>query len=480
MTAGRYRLLGLAQARSAWFRDLSRWSTNAALPVEFVKCMAIEELRGPPRLGSGASRRSSSTAASPASTATWSTGPARPARRWSWSTTGAVASTGPRWVSTPCCPSRSTGPMLLSALDRVRAGHRGPRRSSPATALAPPPAGWRGRLVAVTGPGRRWRRRRWPWRWPRASARRRATRGWSCWPTSPCTPTWPCCTTPATSCPASRSWSRPTALDHPAVDQVRSHAFDVDGRGYDLLLGLRRHRDWPVLRPRAVQAAVDGLLRSYRLVVADVDADLEGDDEVGSVDVEERNVLARTAAARADLVLVVAPPTLVGLRRLVLHARRARTAFGVDRRPAAAGRHPGAAAGRGRAEITDAIGRRSSPGCGPSWPPTLALAGVRARAPRPRRAATAPPCRCPTAPGAARHRRRSRRCSTGPRSCRPASTPIEPVRGRAGLARLVGRRRRRPDERAPASAPVGQRPLKFGGPLLEEGPRALPWRPRWP
>ncbi len=95
-------------------------------------------------------------------------------------------------------------------------------------------------------------------------------------------------------------------------------AFDTEARGYDLVLGLRRHRDWPVLRPRATQAALAGLMRSYRLVVADVDADLEGDDEVGSVDVEDRNVLARSAAARADLVLVVAQPTVVGVRRLVL------------------------------------------------------------------------------------------------------------------------------------------------------------------
>src|SRR5262249_23670131 len=51
MSPPRYRLVGLARARSAWFRDLSRWATNAALPVEFVKCMAAEELTA--RLTSG-------------------------------------------------------------------------------------------------------------------------------------------------------------------------------------------------------------------------------------------------------------------------------------------------------------------------------------------------------------------------------------------------------------------------------------------
>ena len=103
-----------------------------------------------------------------------------------------------------------------------------------------------------------------------------------------------------------------------AVEQVHALTFAVPERGYDLLLGLRRHRDWTVLRPRAVQAAVDGLRRAYALVVADADADLEGDDEVGSVDVEERNVLARTAAAHADVVVVAGTPSLTGLRRLVV------------------------------------------------------------------------------------------------------------------------------------------------------------------
>jgi hypothetical protein len=140
----------------------------------------------------------------------------------------------------------------------------------------------------------------------------------------------------------------------PSVEQVRAHAFAVDGRGYDLILGLRRHRDWPVLRPRAVQAAVDSLLRTYRLVVADVDGDLEGDDDIGSVDVEERNVLARTTASRADLVLVVAPPTLSGVRRLVLQLDELhRFGVGADRLLTVVTRAPRRA--RARAEIADAV-----------------------------------------------------------------------------------------------------------------------------
>ena len=65
-------------------------------------------------------------------------------------------------------------------------------------------------------------------------------------------------------------------------------------RGYHLLLGLRRHRDWTAVRPRAFAAALDGLRRGFRIVVADVDADVEGEQATGSVDVEERNAIART------------------------------------------------------------------------------------------------------------------------------------------------------------------------------------------
>src|SRR5689334_18166126 len=47
----RFVALGLAQARSAWFSELARWSTSAMIPLEFVKCVTIEEVRA--RLASG-------------------------------------------------------------------------------------------------------------------------------------------------------------------------------------------------------------------------------------------------------------------------------------------------------------------------------------------------------------------------------------------------------------------------------------------
>ena len=79
----------------------------------------------------------------------------------------------------------------------------------------------------------------------------------------------------------------------PDNGQVRGCLWAQSGRGYDLLPGLRRHRDWTALRPRAMEATVASLRRTYAIVVADTDADLEGEAETGSLDVEERNACSR-------------------------------------------------------------------------------------------------------------------------------------------------------------------------------------------
>src|SRR3546814_3627994 len=45
----------------------------------------------------------------------------------------------------------------------------------------------------------------------------------------------------------------------PGPHEVRDLTWEVGERGYRLLLGLRRHRDWTAIRPRAFDAALDGL-----------------------------------------------------------------------------------------------------------------------------------------------------------------------------------------------------------------------------
>ena len=51
MATDRYVVLGLARARAAWFGQVARWATAAALPIEFVKTVSGEEVRA--RLRSG-------------------------------------------------------------------------------------------------------------------------------------------------------------------------------------------------------------------------------------------------------------------------------------------------------------------------------------------------------------------------------------------------------------------------------------------
>jgi len=94
----------------------------------------------------------------------------------------------------------------------------------------------------------------------------------------------------------------------PEAAAVRGFALPVPTRGYDLLAGLRSPRSWTVLAPRAFVAALDSLRRAYAAVVADVTADLEGEDDSGSTDIEERNLMARTAVSLADVVFVVSVP----------------------------------------------------------------------------------------------------------------------------------------------------------------------------
>ena len=45
MAGERYVVLGLAPARSAWFRSVGLWANSGALPAEFLKCMSAEEMR---------------------------------------------------------------------------------------------------------------------------------------------------------------------------------------------------------------------------------------------------------------------------------------------------------------------------------------------------------------------------------------------------------------------------------------------------
>ncbi|MCC5954199.1 MAG: hypothetical protein JJU45_19080 [Acidimicrobiia bacterium] len=96
-----------------------------------------------------------------------------------------------------------------------------------------------------------------------------------------------------------------------------------------LLLGLRHPSDWVTVRPAALSTALAWCAAAFEACVIDVDHDVEGEERTGSVDVEDRHRLARSALGWADVVLVTAPPDVRGIHRLSGLLRRLEE-FGVD------------------------------------------------------------------------------------------------------------------------------------------------------
>jgi len=108
---------------------------------------------------------------------------------------------------------------------------------------------------------------------------------------------------------------------NPSLEDVRNHFWFSAQHGYDVLPGLRQHRDWSNLRRRSTLAALSSVHQAYDIVVADADADFEGEIETGSIDVEDRNFLSRELATNADLVVLTSRAGISGLRRLLQSLR---------------------------------------------------------------------------------------------------------------------------------------------------------------
>jgi hypothetical protein len=311
MATDRYVVLGLARVRTPWFGAVAQWATSAALPLDFVKVVSLEEARARLRTGRPFSAllvdggltaldRDLVVLACRHGCAVIAVDDGRTARPWRELGVHAVL------------PADLQPQHLAEALRAVaRPIARGDGQALPTEPHPEPPGAWQGALVAVTGAGGV----------GRSTVALALAAGLAADPRDR-----------GLVLLADLALHAQQALLHDAGDvvpglpelveahrgaalgaaEVRSLCFAVPGRGYDLLLGLRRHRDWTALRPRAFDAARHSLRRAYRMVVADVDADVEGEAQCGSTDVEDRNLLARHTLADADLVLVVGLAGLAG------------------------------------------------------------------------------------------------------------------------------------------------------------------------
>lgn len=368
MSTERYVVLGLAQARSSWFRSMAQWANSGTIPAEFVKCVSGEEMRA--RLASG---RPFSAALVDAALPALDRDLVDAARA-AGCVTVAVDDRrgGSDWIAlgvVGVLPDFFDPKALLDVLS----GHAamiGRGDTLPGEAAPGQDAPWQGTVAAVCGAGG----------------------------TGVSTVAVALAQGLADDARHGRSvlladlaLHAEQAMLHDArdvvpgvqelveahrsrrvpPDEVRALAFDVHERGYQLLLGLRQARSWTAIRPRAFEAAFEALRGAYRVVVCDIDADLEGEEEGGSIEVEERHVMSRTAALRADVVFVVGLPGMKGLHSLVRVLNELRSVgVAADRVVPVVNRAP--KGGRARSEIAATLAALTTAG-GCSFAPPLFL-----------------------------------------------------------------------------------------------------------
>jgi len=313
MAAERYVVLGLAQARSPWFRAVAQWANASSIPAEFVKCVSAEDLRA--RLASG---RPHSALLVDAALPALDRDLIDTARRSGclvvvvddrrlvrdWAALGASAVLAETFDRDE----------LLDAIAPAAMIARGD--ALPDTFGPAPAKGWQARVAVVCGPGGT----------GASSAAIALAQGLG----ADVRHGGMVVLADLARCaeqamlhdardvvPGVQELVEAYRGGRPSNEDVRALTFGVENRGYHLLLGLRRARAWSTVRPRSFEAAFDGLRRAFRVVVCDTDADVEGEAEGGSLEVEERNVLARTCVAQADVVFVVGLPGMKGLHALV-------------------------------------------------------------------------------------------------------------------------------------------------------------------
>ena len=358
MAGERFVVLGLAPARAGWFRAVGSWANSGALPAEFVKCLSAEEVGA--RLDSGrpfsalvadgclpSVDRDLVARASAAGCAVFVVHDRRVDRDW------------PALGVAKVLAADFGRDELLNALSaHARLVQRSSARAGDVVGR-PASGGWRGTVVAVTGPGG-----------TGASTAAMALAqalgddvrhsGMVLLADLRLHAELAMLHDVGDVGPGVQELVEAHRAGMPPADEVRRLVVCPEGRPYSLLLGLRRARYWPALRPQAFAAALESLERAYRVVVCDVDPDVEGEDDGGSLDVEERNVMSRTALARAQAVFAVGSPSLKGLHSLV-RVVEGLLAFGVAPARIVPVLNRAARSGRARAALVAALAELVGP-----------------------------------------------------------------------------------------------------------------------
>lgn len=315
MTAERYVVVGLAHVRSPWFTEVARWATSGRAPIEFVKCVSVEELRT--RVGGG---RPFSAALLDGRLPVVDRDLIASLTDRDIAVVVVRGGSGTDWTglgATAVLPPDLDRHQLLDAL-----GHHATMIAPVEAKLgdptpAPLPPAWLGRVVAVTGRSGA----------GTSTVAAALAQGLADDPRNGGDVALADLARHAHQAllhdardvvPGVQDLVEAHRTGRPTVEQVRSLTYEVPTRGYRLLLGLRRPSDWITVRSQAFSAAFDGLRAASRIVVADLDGDLEGESLTGSSDIEDRNLMARHVTALADVVVVVAHPGITGIHGLVV------------------------------------------------------------------------------------------------------------------------------------------------------------------
>ncbi len=320
----RYVVLGLASPRAGWFRTLAQWSNSSSLPVELVKCLSAEELRS--RLSTGRAFSAVMADALARSLDRDLIDYARQAgtpvivvessrRSADWLALGAASTLPEDFDRIALLDSLRRNAVTISLANELPGAVT--RSSLPEVSSASP-------VVAVCGPGG-----------TGAStvaisiSQGLAQRSEGVLLADLARRSEQAMLHDAREmAPGIQELVDAHRTATPARAEVVAMSFDVVERGYHLLLGLRRPTAWSTLRPRSFATTIDTLVSVYRIVVCDTDADIEGESDGGSIEVEERNMMSRTAISRSSAVFVVGQTGMKGLHSLA-HLINELTSYGV-------------------------------------------------------------------------------------------------------------------------------------------------------